>query len=231
MNTNVHPLYDLSVPEHVRGWFDPIKMRKWVNENAVNSFQKALNRVESPAYRLKVTDVTLHEPKEPYSYADQNKALMDKKDITIPIKGKFQLIEKKTGRVLDEKSTTIAQIPWVTERNTCIINGSEYVTSGQQRLKPGVYARIKESGEAEAHVNVLPGSGMGGKIIFYPDRALFVYQVATTQIKLYGLLRDLGVSDMEMEKAWGKEIFLKNKASYAGNEIDKFYTKVFGHEE
>jgi DNA-directed RNA polymerase beta subunit len=138
------------------------------------------------------------------------------------------MIDKNTGKIVDEKTTTIATIPWVTERNTCILNGSEYVTTGQQRLKPGIYSRIKESGEAEAHVNVAPGSGFGGKVIFYPDRALFVYQVGTTQIKLYGLLHDLGVPDSDMEKAWGKEIFLKNKMSYKGNEIDKFYTKVFG---
>ena len=156
---------------------------------------------------------------------------MEKRDISFPLRGTFEMIDKKTGRVLDKKTTTIAQIPWLTERNTTILNGSEYVVSGQQRLKPGVYTRIKESGEAEAHVNVVPGSGVGGKVIFYPDRALFVYQVGTTQIKLYGLLKDLGVSDGDMEKAWGKEILLKNKQLSTGSELEKFYTKVIGAEE
>jgi DNA-directed RNA polymerase beta subunit len=228
MNTHVDPLFDLPLPEGARGWFDPLKTRKWVNENAKNAFQKALNKVESPAYRMKVTNVTLKEPEKPFTYAEQSKAIMDKKDITVPIRATFQMIDKKTGKVLDEKTTTVAHVPWVTERNTCILNGSEYVVIGQQRLKPGVYTRIKESGEAEAHVNVLPGTGVGGKVIFIPERALFVYQVGTTQIKLYGLLRDLGVSDGEMERAWGKEIFLKNKSNYGGNEIEKFYSKIFG---
>ncbi len=231
MNTIISPLYDLPIPDNARGWFDPIKTRNWVNENATNAFQKALNKLESPAYRLKVTKVELHTPKEPITFADQNKAIMQKKDITIPLKGHFQMIDKKTGHVVDEKTTTIAHIPWITERNTCIINGSEYVVTGQQRLKPGVYSRIKDSGEAEAHVNVQPGTGVGGKVIFYPDRALFVYQVGTTQIKLYGFLKELGVSDNDMEKAWGKEIFLKNKEAYVGNEIDKFYSKIFRHED
>jgi hypothetical protein len=85
----------------------------------------------------------------------------------------------------------------------------------------------------EAHVNVTPGTGMGGKVIFYPDRALFVYQVGSTQIKLYGLLRDLGISDSRMETAWGKEILAKNKEHYTGGELDKFYAKVIGsqHDE
>ena len=230
MNTNINPLFDLPLPTHARGWFDPEKTRKWIHEKATSSFQKHLNKLESPAYRLKVTNVELSEPKH-YTFDEQNKAIMKKQDLFTPLRGTFEMIDKKTGRVIDTKTTTIAHIPWLTERNTCILNGSEYVVSGQQRLKPGVYTRIKESGEAEAHVNVVPGTGVGGKVIFFPDRALFVYQVGTTQIKLYGLLHDLGVSDAEMEKAWGKEILLKNKQLSTGSELDKFYTKVFGAEQ
>lgn len=230
MNTHINPLYALPLPANARGFFDPEKTREWLHTKAKDAFQKQLNKIESPAYRLKVTDVALHLGDKP-TYQAQNKALMEKKDITFPLRGTFEMIDKKTGKIVDTKTTTIAHIPWLTERNTTILNGSEYVVSAQQRLKPGVYTRIKESGEAEAHVNVVPGTGVGGKVIFYPDRALFVYQVGTTQIKLYGLLRDMGVSDTEMEKAWGKEILLKNKEHYSGGELDKFYSKVLGDEE
>jgi DNA-directed RNA polymerase beta subunit len=228
MNTDINPLYSLPLPKHIRGFFDPDKAREWVHTKALSAFQKKLNKIESPAYRLKVTDLSLTIPKTPPSYAEQNKALMENKDITNPLRGTFQMIDKKTGKVIDTKTTTIAHIPWLTDRNTVILNGSEYVVSAQQRLKPGVYTRVKESGEIEAHVNVVPGTGQGGKIIFYPDKALFVYMVGSTQIKLYGLLKELGISDMEMEKAWGKEILFKNKEQYAGNELDKFYKKVIG---
>jgi DNA-directed RNA polymerase beta subunit len=230
MNNHIDPLYTLPLPKHVRGFFDPEKTRDWINTKALAAFQKHLNKVESPAYRLKVTDINLTETPHP-SYKEQNKAIMEKRDITTPLRGTFQMIDKKTGKVVDTKTTTIAHIPWLTDRNTTILNGSEYICSGQQRLKPGVYTRIKESGEIEAHVNVVPGTGVGGKVIFYPDRALFVYVVGATQIKLYGLLHSLGVSDSEMEKAWGKDILLKNKEQYTGNELDKFYNKVIGKYE
>jgi DNA-directed RNA polymerase beta subunit len=230
VNTQVDPLFSLPLPDHMRGFFDPVKTRKWVNQTAKESYQKVLNNLESPAYKLKVTDIELHEPKKPFSYKEQNKALMEKKDLTIPLKGSFEMIDKKTGEVIDRKTTTIAHIPWVTERNTSILHGSEYILSGQARLKSGVYARVKESGEAEAHVNVIPGSGMGGKVIFHPDRALFVYQVGTTQIKLYGLLHDLGTPDADMEKAWGHEIYMKNKQEYTGNEVEKMHDKILGKE-
>jgi DNA-directed RNA polymerase beta subunit len=231
MNTNIDPLYSIPLPKHARGFFDPEKTREWIHTKALSAFQKQLNKVESPAYRLKVTKLSLQLPDKHPTYAEQNKAIMEKKDITNPLRGTFEMIDKKTGKVIDTKTTTIAHIPWLTDRNTTILNGSEYVVSAQQRLKPGVYTRIKESGEVEAHVNVVPGSGVGGKVIFYPDRALFVYQVGTTQIKLYGLLKELGISETEMEHAWGKEILLKNKEQYSGGELDKFYTKVIGTQQ
>ena len=228
MNTDINKLYDLPLPDHIRGFFDPEKTRTWIHKNAVKSFQKHLNNLESPAYRLKVTNVELDTKKPTHSYKEQNQAIMEKRDLTTPIRGTFEMIEKKTGRVVDKKTTTIAVVPWLTDRNTSILNGAEYSLSAQQRLKPGVYTRIKESGEAEAHVNVVPGTGVGGKVIFYPDKALFVYQVGTTQIKLYGLLRDLGVSDHDMEQAWGKDILVKNRAEYTGSELNKMYSKVIG---
>ncbi len=97
----------------------------------------------------------------------------------------------------------------------------------QARLKSGVYHRVKESGEAEAHVNVVPGSGLGGRVIFFPDKELFVYMVQNTQIRLYGLLRGLGVSDKQLLDAWGKEIFEKNRAAFKGDEVEKLYNKFY----
>ena len=55
--------------------------------------------------------------------------------------------------------------------------------------------------------------------------------VGTSQIKLYGLLHDLGVPDDTMKDAWGNEIFLKNKMGYVGDEVEKFYGKIFHYKE
>ncbi len=214
-------------PKHCRHIFDPEKTREWMKKNVKEAFTKKLNMIETGDYKLEVTDIDYKEPKEKYSFDDQRMALLDKRDLTTPLKGTFKLIHKPTDKVIAEKITTIAHLPYLTERNTSILNGSEYITINQQRLKPGVYTRIKESGEAEAHVNVRAGTGLGGKVIFYPDKALFVYNLGTTQIPLYGLLHDLGVSDDTMRQYWGAEIFLKNKLSYKGDEIDKFYHKIF----
>jgi len=131
----------------------------------------------------------------------------------------------QTGEKRFAKHRTVYDIE-VQDNHNYFINGV-LVSNCQQRLKPGVYSRIKESGEAEAHINVLPGTGFGGKIIFYPEKAQFVYMVGSTQIKLYGLLKDLGVSDGSMRSAWGEEIFNRNRADYTGTEIEKLHDKIF----
>lgn len=218
-------------PEHTRGFYDPEKLRHLVTETAKVSYQEALNKIETENFKLRVKDIAFDKTKLHYTYKDQKEAVLKREDLVSPLRGTFELIDKRTGKVVDEKKTIIASIPYITDRNTTVLNGSEYIVINQQRLKPGVYTRIKESGEAEAHVNVKSGTGFGGKIIFYPEKALFVYNVGTTQIKLYGLMKDLGVPDSSMEAAWGKEIFDKNKAHYEGTEIDKLYSKIFMYDK
>lgn len=220
-------LIDPTIPKNTRHFYDPAKVREWVKENAKKAFTSKLNTIESNDFRLRVSDIDYENADKHFSPTEQKQAMMEKRDLAYPLKGKFELIDKRTGAVVDTKKAIIAQIPFVTPRNTTVMNGSEYITINQQRLKPGVYTRIKETGEAEAHVNIKPGTGIGGKVVFHPEKALFVYEVGTTQIKLYGLLHSLGISDSEMEKAWGKEVFLKNKLACGGDELDKFHNRIF----
>jgi DNA-directed RNA polymerase beta subunit len=217
-------------PTNSREFFDPDQLRQNVFDAAKEAFKDKLANLESNNYQLKVTDVNYPDPDKSFSLDAQKKAILERRDITVPLRGTFTLTDKRSGQVVDKKTTIIAHIPYVTQRNTTIYNGSEYAGVNQQRLKSGVYTRIRESGEAEAHVNVDSGSGMGARVIFYPEKEVFIYRVQNTQIPLYGILKDLGVSDNSMEAAWGKEIFNKNKATYSGLEIDKLHHKVFNRE-
>lgn len=143
------------------------------------------------------------------------------------MKGTVDLLDKKTGKILETKNLTIANLPVITERNTVIYNGSEYEPIHQQRLLPGIYSRIRQSGEAEAHINPAPKTGVAARILFLPDKQLFVLMVQNTQVRLYGVLKELGVSDTQMQSMWGREILQANKMAYRGDEIDKLYNKLF----
>lgn len=231
MDTNISNLFDLALPEHIRGFHDPVKTRKWMQENTVNAFADHLNKIETPDFKLRVKNIKVEDPDRHFTIKEQKAAVLERKNLTNTIKADVDLLNKKTGEVTAAKKNVIlAHLPWLTDRNTVIYNGNEYQAQNQQRLKPGVFTRLKETGEAEAHFNPDIGTGLGGKLIMNPATATFVYELGSAQIPLYGFLKDMGVSDEEMKQAWGEEIWLANKKTYKGNEIDKFYGKVFSYD-
>jgi len=212
-------------PSNTRNFFDPQALNGLIQTHVLDGFKNKLNQIETNDHKLEVSNLQLHH--KPFSIEDQKSAVLEKRDLTYPIKGDVNLVDKKTGKTLESKHITIANIPFVTDRNTVIYNGSEYESIHQQRLLPGIYSRIRQSGEAEAHINPAPRTGMGGRILFFPDKQLFVLMLQNTQIKLYGILKEIGIGDIAMQQAWGQEIFIANKRAYTGDEVDKFYNKLY----
>lgn len=215
-------------PAHTRAFFDPIKLRGLVLEAAVNAFDSKLNTIETPDFKLKAHSFS-YDP-TPISLADQKKAVFEKKDVTIPLKGTIDLVNKNTGDTVESKKITIAQLPYITERNTAIYNGSEYEGVNQMRLLPGMYSRIRQDGIPEVHINPAPRTGVAARILFLPDRQLFVLMVQNSQFNFYSLLHDMGVSDKDIKLAWGDAIFERNRAAYSSETIEKLYTKLMGPE-
>ena len=204
-------------PEHTRPFFDPPTLR-----NKIFAFSSKLNKIESGDFKLTARDLKIEDPK--FSTADKKKAILEKKDLTVALKGVIDLVHKETGKVLESKSTTIAHVPYITNHNTAIYNGSEYESINQQRLLPGIYHRIRQDGIPEAHINPEMRTGQSARILFLPDKQLFILMVRNSQVRLYGLLKDMGVTDMQIKDAWGEKIFNANRMLYTGDEIDKLYS-------
>jgi hypothetical protein len=115
----------------------------------------------------------------------------------------------------------------VTNHNTVIYNGSEYEGVNQQRLLPGIYSRIRQDGIPEAHINPEARTGQSARIMFLPDKQIFIIMIRNSQIKLYGLLKDMGIPDNQIKESWGEKIYNANKMMYTGDEIDKLYGLLF----
>lgn len=220
---------DSKPPSHTRALFDPERLRGMLFDIAKDSFSTKISEIETSDYKLRVRDLDISVPK--MTTSAQKKAVLEKKDFTVPLKGTVDLIHKASGKVVESKNTTIANIPYVTNYNTVIYNGSEYEAVNQQRLLPGVYSRIRQDGIAEAHINPAPRTGQAGRIMFLPEKQLFILMIRNSQVKLYGLLRDLGVTDKIIKEAWGDKIHAANKIFYKGDEVDKLYSILIGEEE
>jgi DNA-directed RNA polymerase beta subunit len=222
-------MYSTEPPKNTRAFFDPHTLRQKLFNVAIDGFTKKINSIETQDHKLNAHSFKIDMPSITTSM--QKKAVLDKKDLTVPLKGTVDLVHKASGKVLESKTTTIAHIPYVTNHNTVIYNGSEYESVNQQRLLPGIYSRIRQDGIPEAHINPEARTGQSGRILFLPDKQLFVLMVRNSQVKLYGLLKDMGVADAAIKQAWGEQIYNANRRMYTGDEVDKLYGILIGKDK
>jgi len=181
--------------------------------------------VENTRYRMEVADLGYGKDK-PYSLEDQKKAIMTGQTMTRQLSGTWRLVDKESGKVVDSKKAVIAHVPYVTPRGTFIYRGNEYTISNQMRLKPGVYSRVKDNGMIEAHFNVAPGTGPSFRMYMEPDTGIFRLAVGQSTLKMYPILKAMGVPDREIEQIWGKELLQKNTEAADPRAVSRAFAKL-----
>jgi hypothetical protein len=50
--------------------------------------------------------------------------------------------------------------------------------------------------------------------------------IGQSSLRLYSLLKDIGVPDEQLEKTWGKELLESNRSAYDSRVFDKAYTRL-----
>ena len=186
----------------------------------LKSFPKEHNGV-----RMELHDVEYTDPEE-YSIAEQKKALHEDKFVGRRLRGTVTLRDANTGDILDSKQMTLMKVPWLTDRGTFIREGNEWGTINQQRLLPGAYSRRQANGDLETQFNVRPGTGGAFRVQFNPQSAQYKFNIAGSDLHLYSLLKDIGVSDDTMRRSWGEAVFNTNAAEYDSRTLEKAYTKI-----
>ena len=220
---------DIPAPKGVtlRGFDDPEGLRQDILDKTLSAYQNKFP-VENDKVVIQAKDLK-YDYKKPYGVHDEKKAILTGGKLAVPITGTISLHDKVTGEKLDEFSGVVARVPWMTHRGTFINGGSEYsLVAGQQRLKPGVYARRKESGELESHINTTSGSGQGMRLFMEPDTGVYRVMIGKSRIKLYPVLKGMGMEDHEIMKYWGPQILDANKAHDDDKSFGKFYDKLMG---
>jgi DNA-directed RNA polymerase subunit beta' len=145
----------------------------------------------------------------------------------VPIKGDLELIDKATGKVIDSKTMTLSRLPKMTSRYGFIVDGNEYQVDHLFRLKSGVYARIQQNGDIKSEFNLASGNGFS--VFLDRKKKQFQMKMGSTHIPLYPILHSLGVSDDQLQVAWGKEILAANKPkdqNAFNKSLHSFYSKT-----
>ena len=184
--------------------------------------------IENDNYRIELADVKYEGPTI-YTLAQQKQAILSDRKLGCNLFGTWRLVDKKSGKVIEEKRDSVMRVPYYTNRGTIINNGSEYTVINQARLSPGVYTRRKQNGDLETQFNVANGKGFRLEL----DRATgkVGMRMGQANIPLYSVLKSMGVSDKELAKAWGSDVALANANSDNPSAVDKLYARLAGFNE
>ncbi len=221
------------VPQGVtlRAFDDTKAARKAIYDGTLEALSKRFP-LENRNYRLELSNVRYTGPQD-FTLAQQKAALLGDKPLHTPVSGHFKLFRKSDNALVDEKDEVVMNVPYYTDRGTVISNGSEYTIANQLRLRPGVYTRVRRSGDVETQFNVKPGTGRGFRLRMEPSTGVVMVNVGHANMPIYPLLRALGVSDRQMVKAWGAEVARANAAkadTVAGRAaVDRLYKAFAGY--
>jgi DNA-directed RNA polymerase beta subunit len=115
-------------------------------------------------------------------------------------------------------------VPKMTQRFGYIVDGNEYQVTNLLRLKSGVYHRKSQADELLGEFNLANrdqfARGKAFKVYFDNKAALYYLRFDNSDIPLYPLLKDLGVSDDEIKSAWGAKILEINKKDKKGKNVN-----------
>ena len=194
--------------------YDPLdykEVRKRVLDNTAMAMQSRFP-LESDKYLLAIDDI--HYQNHDFHIKDEKDALMHGHSLDARLKGTWKLYDKATGKLIDSKTTTLLNVPYMTSKGTFIRNGSEFALKNMFRLRSGVYTRIKNDGNIATQINPEQGTGQQSTINMDSETGVFTIKIKTRNYGLLPLLKAANVDPDVIEKAWGKELFAANYEKY-----------------
>ena len=212
----------------LRDFGDTHALRDDILEGVHNEFASRFP-IENDKVKIDLEDIGYDQKKRNYGISDAKNAILNGGRLAVPLNATVKLTDKTTGTVLDKQKVLLANVPYLTNRGTFIIGGNEITSVNQARLRSGIYARRKENGELESHINAKPGTGPSMRIYMEPDTGVYRAGLGQATIKLYPVLNALGVKDDELSKLWGPDILKANQLAFDKQAVPKFYSKFMGN--
>lgn len=206
-----------------RAFDDTKTAREWVFDG-VQQAAANLPPVSNNTHSLAIQDVH-YAPMKPVTPDDEKLAVLQRQSITRPLRGTWVLTDNATGEVVDSKKTILAHVPHMLDSGAFMRNGNKIMLRNQSRLRPGIFARRKENGEIEAHVNVQPQDGQIHRYHLDPSSGVFNLVVGQAKAPLYVMLKALGASDPEIRDAWGQQVWEANKMEDHPRNLLKIYER------
>ena len=135
------------------------------------------------------------------------------KDLTYarPLTVTVGFINRETGEIR-EQSVFMGDFPWMTERGTFIINGTERVVVTQLVRSPGAYLMEPKDPEKQVFVgNLMPARGSWLELEIDKKGRVYVRIDRKRKLPVTVLLRAMGyATDEEILKLFGNSLYIRN---------------------
>jgi DNA-directed RNA polymerase beta subunit len=212
-----------AAPPGLRRFGDISGTRRRIFDNTLAA-AKEIQPVSNTRFSLSLENPA-YSGQEDFSPEEQKRAVLENRTLSRRLQGEW-VWKDHLGEELGRKKATIANVPYLTDMGAFIYNGSKYLLSHQMRLRPGVFARRKENGELESHINV--AKGFAHRVEMDPESGMFKIRIGQASIPLAPLLSAMGATSDEMKESWGPELTARNLAKNDPRIMDKLYAKVVG---
>lgn len=209
-----------------------------MNSTVSDTVKQILQSVEDDNIKLKVKKLTVVEKFDNKDIKSQMDVRNKNQIWANDLRADLEVIDKKTGKIIDRaEGIKVTTIPKITDRGTYLINGNEYNFTKQSRLKPGVYTKRQTNGEISSFFNVDKtvdfdrGFNNNFKLNFDPETKIFTMGYGSKNVPLINALRVIGISQNDLVKKWGQQVYDANAAAYDKHELrdqNKLYEAVFG---
>jgi DNA-directed RNA polymerase subunit beta len=135
------------------------------------------------------------------------------KDLTYarPLTVTVAFINRETGEIR-EQSVFMGDFPWMTERGTFIINGTERVVVTQLVRSPGAYVMEPKDREKQVFIaNLMPARGSWLELEIDKKGRVYVRIDRKRKLPVTVLLRAMGyASDEEILNLFGNSLYIRN---------------------
>ena len=218
-------ILDQGKPKQIYRMDDYNQIRHALFDNVKNAVLQRFP-LRNDRYTLGIEDVEYDDPDD-IDITKQKRCILEGKSCDRRLRGSWVLRDAASDKVVSKtKRMTIMRVPYMTERGTFIRNGHEYAFSNIMRLEPGVYTKRRDD-EISAQFNIQKGTGAGFNMFLSPDTGIFKIKRGTTSCPAYTVFKDLGVTDDQMQEAWGKELFDKNKTAGSDEKARQAASKIY----
>jgi DNA-directed RNA polymerase subunit beta len=210
--------------DDAREFGDAAAMRRAVYDRAFEAFS-TMTPAQNQTHTLQLADVEWADPEE-RTKRERKELLLSGGTLARRLRGTWRLTDNATGKVLDQRRQVIARVPHVTRSGTFVHNGTEYSIKNQKRLRPGVFTRIRDNGEIEAHANILPGKGPSHRYFLDPEKGVFFMRLGQSKMPLMPILRAMGATDKQLREAWGDKLYAANYAKNDATVVGKLAARI-----